>query len=652
MNRIRILLADNDPVSRLTGSEQLEKAGFQVIQAASVVEAQQIMESQYIHLAILDLRLVNDSDENDRSGLRLAKQIARSLPKLIWTKFPTYQDVREALKPDSNHLPLVVDFVNKRGGIIELQKVVEEILPKHVAINWHLKLQHRGPQTLTQMLDLVDPDLEVSLIPERLVEFEDLFRKLFFTSQQITLGQLYAYGKNRVILPVYSYDENGDERQFVVLAGKQESVNAETANFDTAVSNHTHQKINRIAYSAQTNRFAGVAFAYVGSSLEDAKSLRTFAAQNEVTNTVSAIRSLFNDNLSAWYQYGRSQDAQTSLSLFLQEQIGLPACLEPEDAMQTKMAGLCTQAYSRGLPRMTVQAHQLTCHWSGTEVTTLLNPDAAWSQIEAIEPFEGVWGMIHGRVNVDTVMIDTDGAAWLIVFSKAGHGPLLWDFALLETAVKLNLFDSTNLFERYQLEERLLTASTLHDTFTRDALSEPAQTGLQIIEAIRHLAGQLAGCDLQSYQIGLIYAAFASYLPFHATTQYTLHEIMLFTHALLITAMNMGQLTNADLTAMPPQANQSLWLDKINKTVWVEGQQIALSVQEFMILAYLYENMGRLCSRKEIVEQALNEIFDELDPEQSRLNSAISRLRQKIEPDSKKPKYFMTVRGHGYKLEI
>jgi DNA-binding response OmpR family regulator len=85
--------------------------------------------------------------------------------------------------------------------------------------------------------------------------------------------------------------------------------------------------------------------------------------------------------------------------------------------------------------------------------------------------------------------------------------------------------------------------------------------------------------------------------------------------------------------------------------VWVEGQSIDLTMQEFQILNYLYEHDGQLCERQAIVENALGEVYDEFDPEQSRLNSAMSRLIQKVEPDPKNRKYFTTVRGRGYKLQ-
>ena len=84
----------------------------------------------------------------------------------------------------------------------------------------------------------------------------------------------------------------------------------------------------------------------------------------------------------------------------------------------------------------------------------------------------------------------------------------------------------------------------------------------------------------------------------------------------------------------------------------VAGRRIDLTPQEFDILAHLYKHAGQLCLRRTIVEEALGEEFKEAITEETRLNSAMSRLRQKIEPDPDHPKYFITVRGHGYKLML
>ena len=93
-----------------------------------------------------------------------------------------------------------------------------------------------------------------------------------------------------------------------------------------------------------------------------------------------------------------------------------------------------------------------------------------------------------------------------------------------------------------------------------------------------------------------------------------------------------------------------MWLDELNKIVWVEGRVIDLTAQDYTILACLYQHANQLCLKKDIVEQALDEPYDPYDREQSRLNTAMSRLRRKLEPDNKSPRHLVTVRAQGYRL--
>jgi hypothetical protein len=94
----------------------------------------------------------------------------------------------------------------------------------------------------------------------------------------------------------------------------------------------------------------------------------------------------------------------------------------------------------------------------------------------------------------------------------------------------------------------------------------------------------------------------------------------------------------------------TLFIDETTYEAWVEGRKIDLTPQEFEILSYLYSHAGEICTRSSILKNALGETYDAYHADESRLNSAMSRLRIKIEPHPEQPKYLHTVRGRGYKL--
>lgn len=116
MAPIKILMADNDPDFLETRREFLEKDGYEVVTAFSPFEAQEKLRQEDIDLAVIDIRLLNDDDEKDVSGLELAKNIGRSLPTLILTGYPAVEYVRQALRFQVNGVPVARDFIAKDEG--------------------------------------------------------------------------------------------------------------------------------------------------------------------------------------------------------------------------------------------------------------------------------------------------------------------------------------------------------------------------------------------------------------------------------------------------------------------------------------------------------------------------------------------------------
>lgn len=82
--------------------------------------------------------------------------------------------------------------------------------------------------------------------------------------------------------------------------------------------------------------------------------------------------------------------------------------------------------------------------------------------------------------------------------------------------------------------------------------------------------------------------------------------------------------------------------------VTVRGEETFLTPKEFDLLLYLAKRQGRILSR----EQLLNAIWNyDFAGETRIVDVHISHLREKLEEDTKNPKYVKTARGFGYKFE-
>jgi DNA-binding response OmpR family regulator len=77
------------------------------------------------------------------------------------------------------------------------------------------------------------------------------------------------------------------------------------------------------------------------------------------------------------------------------------------------------------------------------------------------------------------------------------------------------------------------------------------------------------------------------------------------------------------------------------------GEPISMTAQEFKLLRFLSRFAGRVVSREEL----LNEVWGYQNyPSTRTVDNHVLRLRQKLEPDPARPRYFVTVHSAGYKF--
>jgi len=84
--------------------------------------------------------------------------------------------------------------------------------------------------------------------------------------------------------------------------------------------------------------------------------------------------------------------------------------------------------------------------------------------------------------------------------------------------------------------------------------------------------------------------------------------------------------------------------------VRVDREVVALSPKEFMLLVYLYEHGGEVCSKDEIADAVWPEYKGSVYDYQ--VENLVRRLRAKLEPDPANPQLLLTMRGLGYKLML
>ena len=130
----------------------------------------------------------------------------------------------------------------------------------------------------------------------------------------------------------------------------------------------------------------------------------------------------------------------------------------------------------------------------------------------------------------------------------------------------------------------------------------------------------------------------------YLTKPFSINELMARVNSLIrrYTTLNPTFVTDTDSIIL-----KGMVIDKINRTVSINGTPVSLTSKEFDLLSFLASNKGRVFTKKQIYTQVWEEeyAFDD-----SNIMSFISKLRKKIEPDPEHPFYILTIRGVGYRF--
>lgn len=128
----------------------------------------------------------------------------------------------------------------------------------------------------------------------------------------------------------------------------------------------------------------------------------------------------------------------------------------------------------------------------------------------------------------------------------------------------------------------------------------------------------------------------------YLTKPFSIKELMARINSLIRRYTDFNSANIADCIVL-----KNMVIDKANRTVFVNHQQIELTSKEFDLLSFMASNQGHIFTKKQIYTQVWN---DEYAFDDSNIMSFISKLRKKIEPNLDNPVYILTVRGVGYRF--
>jgi DNA-binding NtrC family response regulator len=115
----RLLVVDDEANIRLLYSEELADEGYEVVTAANTTEATEKLQEGVFDLAVLDIKLKNES------GIELLQKLVKerhNMPVILCSAFSCYKDDFSAWLADG--------YVVKSGDLSELKNEIARVLAK------------------------------------------------------------------------------------------------------------------------------------------------------------------------------------------------------------------------------------------------------------------------------------------------------------------------------------------------------------------------------------------------------------------------------------------------------------------------------------------------------------------------------------------
>jgi beta-N-acetylhexosaminidase len=94
-----------------------------------------------------------------------------------------------------------------------------------------------------------------------------------------------------------------------------------------------------------------------------------------------------------------------------------------------------------------------------------------------------------------------------------------------------------------------------------------------------------------------------------------------------------------------------LWVDVDTRRVFLEGNELSLSGEQYRLLAFLKQNAGRVCTKDEVV----GEVWPDMEASgvsEEAIDSLVHRVRERLRQAGATRQFIVTVRGQGYRLDL
>jgi predicted Ser/Thr protein kinase len=490
-SRPRILIAENDPKARVSYQTLLMYWDYEPVLAMGtgaklLDDAKRQALEKRCALALIDLRLTDDYDEQDTSGLTLAEEINDAVHSIILSGADNSNFLRTLLKRDKD-----IAFISKNDNRDAIKETLDAEAAKVTAAK--RKLVFENPEILEEIA-------KSSLgqhTREYIDQIADVFARLFPKAKNLRLEKLDLRPSssnistvprpNSVVLKVYE----DDYEPYIVKLARAEKIQKEVENYKKHIFRRlTDGFTARLERSAILWDIGGASYSYIGKF--DVKTFSSYYEENSISNIEECLTSFFG---GVWRKHYIQAHDKCNISLF---------------SLYSDVWGNWYEKQVKGL--------------SSTDFTYLnasntkpgLPQPIDWFEKKIAEPTNDLSivektrvGITHGDLHGDNMLVDNKKNVWVIDFERCGEGHLLQDFIELEADIFNRLEEHNSNFPAYiKMCFTVLAQKNIQGFNDLEIKSEDAriEKALQTISILRSLAHQHTTItDAREYMLGLLF---------------------------------------------------------------------------------------------------------------------------------------------------
>ena len=487
----RILLVENDMRVRESYEFLLKFWGYYPILA--IGEGQSLMKDAIVKakkyhciLALIDLRLIDDFDEEDTSGLKLAGEIG-PIRSIILSGYPNQRILREILDKHKE-----IPFLSKADAPERIKQTLDTEVGKVSACKRRLKIEP------SDLLDEITRTTFGRVIGEYQDQVADILAQLMPGATHLKIDKLdSSLSQSRastvprpqsVVLRVFEEDYE----PVVVKLARARKIEDEVERYEKFISRKVSGYFAaRLERSATLWDIGGARYSYIGEF--DVKTFSCFYEEHPIEDIRDCLNSFF---MVSWGKhYERAQEI-LNVSLFdvYNETWG--------NWYEKSVRNFSTEGL--WMPEGDLEQFQLPNPIAWFKSRIAENRDTDFSIVDTTRK-----AITHGDLHGDNLLVDSQKNAWVIDFERAGYGHALQDFIELEADI-LNRLEthSGDLRYYYKMCTMVARPNQIGPLEANDVeISDPGiQKTLQTVSLVRSLALKCTGIhDARQYLLGLLF---------------------------------------------------------------------------------------------------------------------------------------------------